>query len=352
MKRGLIKMWIVLGEERGRIKLVSKSGARGILPKGAFLTIENGANKYILRVDNSQQTEPYSPAPMLADMDLSPIVQDQKCQNILYAYRVRDISDIEDGFIDFIPPQSLARLSNQEEVSIALEAEETGPPVFIATLYAGKNQILRDENKDPIKAHLPTDMFFHQMLVCGKTGSGKTVATKYLAQYFVEELKGYGAVLAINVKDVDFLKMDQASHTVQSSVISEWNSLDIQPHGIDNFTIYYPANTSIPGGQGVTYEKCHAITLDVKTIEPDAMSGLLQNISEIGAQHLPDIFRQWQEKQHANPSDFTFAGFTRYFLSHVDSGYLFETTNSRGDDLSVKLHPSTFTNVASELHYA
>jgi len=345
-------MWIVLGEERGRIKLVSKRGVRGILPKGAFLTIEKGDSKYILRVDNSQQTEPYSPAPLLADMDLSPISQDQKCQNILHAYRVKDISDIEDGYIDFIPPLSIARMSNQEEVNIALEVEATGPPVFIATLYAGKNQLLRDGNGVPIKAHLPIDMFFHQMLFCGKTGSGKTVATKYLAQYFVEELKGYGAVLAINVKDVDFLKMDQASITVQQSVKDEWDSLGICPHGVENFTIYYPANTSIEGGQGVTYEKCQAITLDVTTIDPDAMSGLLQNISEIGAQHLPDIFRKWQEDRRTNGGDFTFAGFTRYFYSHAESGYLFDTINSRGDDLTVKLHPGTFTNISSELRYA
>ena len=37
-----------------------------------------------------------------------------------------------------------------------------------------------------ITARLPEDMFFHQMMVCGKTGSGKTVALKYLAQYFTE----------------------------------------------------------------------------------------------------------------------------------------------------------------------
>jgi uncharacterized protein len=345
-------MWIVLGEERGRIKLVSKRGTKGLLPKGTFLTIENGPNKYILRVDNSQQTEPYSPAPLLADMDLSPISQDQKCQNILYAYRVKDLSDIEDGYIDFIPPQSLARIANQEEVTIALEAESTGPPVFIATLYAGKNQILRDEKSAPIKAHLPVDMFFHQMLVCGKTGSGKTVATKYLAQYFVEELKGYGAVLAINVKDVDFLKMDQKTTTVQDSVLNEWESLDISPHGIDNFTIYQPAISPPETGHGVTFDKYQTITLDVKTIDPDALSGLLQNISEIGSQHLPDIFRKWQEDQNMNDPDFTFAGFTRYFQRHQDSGYLFDTINSRGDELSVKLHSGTFTNISSELRYA
>ena len=36
------------------------------------------------------------------------------------------------------------------------------------------------------------------------TGSGKTVSMKYLAQYFADN---GGAVLAINVKDIDFLQI-------------------------------------------------------------------------------------------------------------------------------------------------
>ena len=40
-------MWIVLGEEKGRVKLVSKSDTDAILPKGSFITIEYGENKFI-----------------------------------------------------------------------------------------------------------------------------------------------------------------------------------------------------------------------------------------------------------------------------------------------------------------
>ena len=81
-------MWIVLGEEKGRIKLVSSSKMDGILPKGSFLTVESENNKHIIRVVDSQQHEPYSPAPMLVDMDLAPLNQDQKCQNVIHAVRV------------------------------------------------------------------------------------------------------------------------------------------------------------------------------------------------------------------------------------------------------------------------
>lgn len=115
--------WIVLGENNGNIKLASKKekeGERGgLLPKGSYLTIEKEDTKFILRVDDSEQNEPYSPSPMIVDMELSPLKPDQKCQNILSAYRVKDISNREDGLIDYIQPQLEARRANQEEVDIA-----------------------------------------------------------------------------------------------------------------------------------------------------------------------------------------------------------------------------------------
>lgn len=60
--------WIVIGEEKGQIKLVSKTGVDGLLPKGSYLTIEKGETKFILRVDKSFQAEPYAPSPMIIDM--------------------------------------------------------------------------------------------------------------------------------------------------------------------------------------------------------------------------------------------------------------------------------------------
>jgi len=345
-------MWIVLGEERGRIKLVSKSTTTGILPKGSFLTIEEGNTKFILRVDDSNQTEPYSPEPMLADMDLSPLRQDQKCQNIIFAYRVRDITTRTDGLIDFIRPQSIARRSNQEEINMALGSDAEGPPIFLATVYAGRNQILCDDKGSPIQAKLPIDMFYHQILICGKTGSGKTVASKYLAQYFVEELLNYGgAALAINVKDVDFLKMDQGTVTINDSVVNEWKSLEKEPHGIDNFTVYYPANTRIEPRQGVNLDVCRPITLNVQELEPEALSGLLIGITDIGAQHLPNIFRAWQDRRRRG-GDFTFRDFTQYFANGANDNYEYPTLNSRGDQLIVRIPWATYQNILRNLEYA
>jgi len=151
---------------------------------------------------------------------------------------------IEEGsLIEYIRPLSKARRSTQEEIDIALGNNKKGARVFISTIYAGKNKILNDEQNKLITAFLPDDMFYHQTLVCGTTGRGKTVATKYLAQYFVEELGG--AVLAINVKEADFLKMNKKSEPKKEAVINEWASLDKKAHPITNFVVYYPAGNEI-----------------------------------------------------------------------------------------------------------
>jgi len=51
----------------------------------------------------------------------------------------------------------------------------------------------------------------------------------------------HGAVLAVNVKDIDLLTMDKATISTNTQVNKEWESLGEKPHGIDDFIIYYPA---------------------------------------------------------------------------------------------------------------
>ena len=144
--------WIVWKEENGKIKLISKQGTSGMLPKGSYLTIEDGAVRFILRVDDSKQIEPYEPSPLIADMDLSGLDADRQCKNIVSAYRVKTISDIDDGLVRYIRPLSEARRSTQEEVDLAMESMECGPKVFVATVYSNENQILRDEDNQYITA--------------------------------------------------------------------------------------------------------------------------------------------------------------------------------------------------------
>jgi hypothetical protein len=344
--------WIVRGEENGRIQLVSDRKTTGILPKGSFLTVERGNARFVLRVDESSQSEQFSPSPMIIDLDLSPLVEDQECRNLLSAYRVRDLTIRKDGFIDFILPQSTARRATQEEVNAAIESQGAGPKVFIATIHASQDQVLRDEAGKPITATLPQEMFWHQILICGRTGSGKTVAAKYLAQHFVEDLDG--AVLAVNVKDVDFLRMDRPSRPNVEGVSEEWAALGETARGVRNFTIYHPAPSPIDPGQAIDPRLCHAVTLDVKRIEPESLAGLLTNVSDIAAQNLPNIFRYWQQKEGEKGSDkqFTFAAFARYFSERDGEGRHYPTMNTRGELSEVTLHPATSANLARNLDVA
>lgn len=343
--------WIVLGEDKGKIKLVSKSlnttEEPGLLPKGSYLTIEHPTteSKFILRVDESKQHEPFNPSPLIIDLDISGLYGDTRCQNIIHAYRIKNVSKRDDGKIDFIPPQSLARRSTQDEIDLAFGSRDVGPKVFIATIHSGQNQLLIDENKKYITAKIPKEAFFHQMLIAGKTGSGKTVAMKYLAQYFIEEMEG--AVLTINVKDVDFLQMDQASESPNEHTNREWSVLDSEPHGIENSIIYYPANTEIESYQGINIDITQKITLNVETIEPESLTGLLQNITDIGAQNFPDIFRYWQHEVMG--SEGSFGDFVAYFQNGQENP-TFETLNSRLDKSSVTLHRGTFNNIARNLN--
>src|SRR3989338_4751873 len=124
--------WIVKGLKDDEVILISKSGTNASLPKGTYLTVEDEDKKYVLRVDKSGQIQKYDPSTLIIDMDLTPLYQDQKCQNILHAYRVRDIPTRQDGWIDFIKPQLPARRSTQQEIDIAIGSRGKGPIVLIA----------------------------------------------------------------------------------------------------------------------------------------------------------------------------------------------------------------------------
>jgi uncharacterized protein len=69
--------WIVLAEKSGNIVLTSKrSSESGLLPKGSYLTVDmsitndQDPRRFVLRVEESEQTTVYSPSPLLADLNL------------------------------------------------------------------------------------------------------------------------------------------------------------------------------------------------------------------------------------------------------------------------------------------
>ena len=85
-----------------------------------------------MRVDeNAEQKATFEPSPMLVDVDMKPLVQDRMSQNIVTAYRVKDVTHREDGLIDYIPILSGTRRSNQEEIDLAMSTEKNGPRVFL-----------------------------------------------------------------------------------------------------------------------------------------------------------------------------------------------------------------------------
>lgn len=346
--------WIVLGEgDNGKIRLISKSGVSGLLPKGSYLTVQSDKSKHILRVDDSRQIEPYSPSALIADLNLEGLGADSACKNEVLAYRVYDISDRNDGLIDYIKPQQHARRSTQEEVDLAfssgsLDHNSKRPRVFIAAMQSNQNFILSDDNGKYITAGLPESMFYHQMMVCGKTGSGKTASMKYLMQYFIEELGG--AVLAVNLKDVDLLQMDRPTNMKTASDEAEWKSLGGSPHGIDNYIIYKPAGDMKNCQKGVVQSRCKEITLDVSTIDADSLTGLLQGISDLAALNLPSIFTYWREKNRDMGVKLKFSDFCKKFAESKDR--VFPTLNDHGEELSVNLHKATFDNIVRSLNNA
>lgn len=342
--------WTVWKEDNGRIKLVSKTGTNGMIPKGAYLTIEDNGCKFILRVDDSRQSEPFEPSPLIADMNLKAIAADRQCKNIVSAYRVKTIDPSDDDLIKYIRPLSVARKSTQDEIDLAMgvDSKSKGPKVFVATVFANENKVLRDGDNKFISVRLPEDFYYYQTMICGKTGSGKTVAMKYLAQSFIEE--SHGAVLAINVKEQDFLKMNLPSDKVNAVVLKEWESLNDGAHEVDGFTIYYPSKQSNAGSyQNLTATK-QKITLDLSDIEPEALLGVVRNMSDLASDSLPDIFRWWVRLKQQNHEDILFKDFLEYVNSQEDR--TFPTLNILDQDSVVVLFPGTYRNIVNGLRSA
>jgi len=340
-------VWTVLGAEKDKVLFVSKSGTDGILHQGSYLTIIDGSKKFIVRVDESSQYNPYSPSPLIVDMDLSPLLPDQKAVNITNATRIIEYPEREDGMSSFIKPQLTARRSGQEDIDMAIGNKE-GIPIFPATAFARNIQNLCDEEGKFLQVKIPKDTFFYQMLIAGRTGSGKTVAMKYMAQYFIEEMGG--CVLAINVKEEDLLTMDKPSKTKNPKVLKEWSDLKFTPRGLDTFRVYYPCNQNTNYSTDVDLKKCEKITLVTKHIDPETLTGLIQNLSDLGADHLPQIFRYWKQEVMENNSTMT------DFLNYLAQRYqerTFPIMNIRGDILEpIRLFPGTYNNIYNSLNYA
>lgn len=361
--------WVVLHEKSNRIVLTSVANETnnpgGLLPSGSFITVDNSltnpgdSNRFILRVEESEQIALFNPSPLLADLSIDIQEADRECKNRIIAYRVHDISPREDGLVDFIKPQSLARLSNSEEINSALEAiNNNGVSVFPATVYSSKSQKIFDNQKSPIKVKMPEDIFWHQIQISGKTGSGKTVATKYLAQAFTEtriSLKSgneaFGAVLAINVKDTDFLHLEKPTRIRTDEILGEWAALNLEPQGNTNFEILYSAHEDLESyiAQEVNQDLCTPITLKAKDLKPESLLGIVENLTELAQQQLPDIFRYWQL---TSPPNSTYSDFLDHFDECVDNDYNFNVISLSNRENTRRVNPATANAMKGRLETA
>ena len=346
--------WIVQNgeKENGIVKLVSSSKVDGMLPIGSFLTVTSKNSKFVLRVEKSFQEVPYSPSSFIIDMDLSPMKEDLKSQNVVEAYRIMELTSRDDGLIEFIDVLSKAERSTVSEINQALNQDKVkGPKIFISTVYASQNKILKDRDQNFVSVRMPEEAFYHQIMITGKTGSGKTAAMKYLSQYFVEELGG--AVLAINVKDNDLLRMNRPTENESDSVRKEWDELGFKKHGVENFNVYYPASSTIPRSENSNSSVYKKVTFDIKNIEPEAFTGLLENITDVAAQNLPSIFRYWRDEQKSEQREkVTFKDFIN-FITERRQERSYPAKNSRGETLEdIPMHPGTIDNIIRNLNSA
>ena len=200
-------MWIVTGTENDLFKLVSSKDVDGILPVGSYLTVVDDIKvKHILFIEKSYQKSLFEPSPLIVDAELPLLKQDQECKNVILARRSGNFHLRSDGMFSFIKPNDTAQTYDSREIDEVFTSKE-GYPVFLATSFLTQNSSLKDDSGRLIYVRIPFESLYLQTMICGQTGSGKTVAMKYLIEQFLEHEKG--AVLAINVKGIDLLTMDQ-----------------------------------------------------------------------------------------------------------------------------------------------
>lgn len=345
-------MWIVTGTEKNLVKLVSSKKIDKILPVGSYLTIDDDSNvKHILLVEESYSKSLFEPSPLIVDAELPLLKQDQECKNILLARELRQFPVGSDGLFTHIKPNSIARRTTQEEID-EIFTSKRGYPVFLASSYLTQNSVLKDDLGRLIYVKVPFDSLYLQTMICGQTGSGKTVAMKHLIEQFIEQEKG--AVLAINVKGIDLLTMEQptviAKEQLRIKTEEEWKTLGYSDHSLGEFSIYVPASVQKHKG-GVDPSKVRSITLRTKDLEPNSLLNILQNITDRAAEALPNIFRSWKETTR---DEVTFRNFILWFRNRAskENQYTFPTISQAGEDSEVILHPGTCSAILRSLEAA
>ena len=339
------------GNENDLVKLVSSKKIDGILPVGSYLTIvDDNKTKHILLVEKSYQVSLFEPSPLVVDAELPLMKEDQECKNVVLSREIRQFPLRPDGMFSFTKPNDKARRTTQDEINEVFTSKD-GYPIFLATSFLGMDSPLKEDTGRMIYVKMPFDSLYLQTMICGQTGSGKTVAMKYLIEQFLQHEKG--AVLAINVKAIDLLTMDQPTTFVerrglQKTAEEEWKTIGAEEPHIDEFSIYVPSGKWRPK-EGVNQDKVRLITLRTRDLEPNSLLGVLSNITDRAAEALPSIFRHWKENVHEEAQ--LFNNFISWFqnLATSENHYLFPTTSQSGETGEIQLHPGTAAAIARSL---
>ena len=345
-------MWIVTGAEKNLVKLVSSKKIDKILPIGSYLTVVDDTNvKHILLVEQSYSKSLFEPSPLIVDTELPILKQDQECKNIILAQEIRQFPIGSDGLFTHIKPNNTARRTTQGEIDEIFTSKK-GYPVFLASSYLTQNSVLKDDLGNLIYVRVPFESLYLQTMVCGQTGSGKTVAMKHLISEFLAHEKG--AVLAINVKGIDLLTMEQPTvitkEKLKKKTEAEWKSLGYTDQKLGEFSIYIPASAQ-KHKEGVDSSKVRSITLKTRDLEPNSLLNVLQNITDRAAEALPNIFRYWQGNAR---EDVTFHNFISWFRIRAsrEQAYTFPTITQAGEDSEIILHPGTCSAILRSLEAA
>jgi len=174
-----------------------------------------------------------------------------------------------------------------------------------------------------------------------------------LAHHFLNsQVDGkYGCVLAINVKDTDFLEMNRGSNSIGDEIKKEWGVLGIDAEAIYNFEVLYNSYKSKNEylQRGVADTSCfRPVTLSASKLDAEALLGIVENVTQLGQQALPDIFRYWQANYQGKGYD--------HFLEYYENGMLedhtFKSIDLGGRVYEQKLNPSTSSSLIQRLRTA
>ncbi len=144
--------------------------------------------------------------------------------------------------------------------------------------------------------------------------------------------------------------MDKPTETNNSEVKREWNSIGFTAGGVQNYEILYSAHENLNNitSQGVAKEFCKPITLNASKIDPEALLGIVEGLTELASQSLPDIYRYWQKH---NPSG-KFSGFLDFLEDCREQDNNYNTLDVAEREGATRLNPSTASAMLGRLKNA